>query len=79
MVVMGLFALFNVIVFIPLAQEFLRIFPLPGALDYFVIGVVTLVWGIVLLGIWRSRWLWAGARPAVMNIKPKINLLNFIV
>jgi magnesium-transporting ATPase (P-type) len=59
-VVVGLFALFNVIVFIPLAQEYLRIFPLPGITDYLVVGGVTVMWGIVLLGVWRSRWFRAG-------------------
>jgi hypothetical protein len=57
---MGLFALFNGIVFIPLVQELLRIFPLPEITDYLVIGGVTLMWGVVLLGIWRSRWFRAG-------------------
>ena len=50
------FVLFNVIVFVPLAQEFLRIAPLMGALDYIVISVVAVLWGSVLLAIWRSHW-----------------------
>lgn len=61
LVVMGLFALFNGIVFIPIAQEFLRIFPLPQIMDYLVIAGVTVIWGVVLLGIWRSRWFRTGA------------------
>lgn len=56
----GLLILFNIIVFVPLAQSLLRIAPLFSITDYVIIGVVTVFWGVALLGIWRTRWLQYG-------------------
>jgi cation-transporting ATPase E len=62
--------LFNIIVFVPLAQEFLRIAPLLGSLDYAVIGVVAIFWGGVLLVIWRSRWFNKGMMTLANRLTP---------
>ena len=53
----GLFGLYNILVWIPLAQNLLRLAPLSDPWEYPVIFVVALIWAITLRTIWRSRWL----------------------
>jgi cation-transporting ATPase E len=57
--VMGLFVLFIVIAFIPLAQRFLNVEPLRQLDDYAVIAIAVIIWAFTLRLIWRSRlWSW---------------------
>jgi len=62
--------LFNIIVFVPLAQELLRIALLLGGLDYAVVGIVAVTWGGMLLAIWRSRWFNRGMAILANRLTP---------
>ncbi|MEA3327673.1 MAG: hypothetical protein U9R53_10295, partial [Chloroflexota bacterium] len=50
------YVLFNLITLIPLAQRLLRIAPLQSFQDYLLIWLITLVWAILVFGIWSILW-----------------------
>jgi cation-transporting ATPase E len=54
---LGLFVFYNVLVYIPSAQNLLRLAPLAEAWQYMIIGLITLVWLFLLRTVWRSRWM----------------------
>ncbi len=54
---LGLFILYNILVYIPLAQNLLRLAPLAELWEYAVIGLVVLVWLPILRAVWRAPWL----------------------
>ncbi|MFN2303657.1 MAG: hypothetical protein ACK2TV_07980, partial [Anaerolineales bacterium] len=51
-----LYLIFHFITYVPLAQRLLRIAPLPSLQDYLLIIVITLVWAILVVGIWHLVW-----------------------
>jgi magnesium-transporting ATPase (P-type) len=53
----GLFILYNVLVWIPLAQNLFRLAPLSELWEYPIIFAIALVWALILRTLWRSRWL----------------------
>ena len=54
---LGLFVFYNVLVWILLAQNLLRLAPLAEFWQYMIIGLVTFVWLFLLRAVWRSRWM----------------------
>ncbi|MFN2304066.1 MAG: HAD family hydrolase, partial [Anaerolineales bacterium] len=51
-----LYAMYNLTTLIPLAQRLLRIAPLQSMRDYLLIIVITLLWAILVVGVWRMVW-----------------------
>jgi cation-transporting ATPase E len=54
---LGLFVFYNILVWIPLAQNLLRLAPLAELWEYAIIGLVVLVWMPILRAVWRAPWL----------------------
>lgn len=54
---LGLFIFYNILVWIPLAQNLLRLAPLAELWEYAVIGLVVIVWLPILRAVWRAPWL----------------------
>lgn len=49
------FALYNLVMLIPLAQELLKIQHLPRVEDYLIVAVTAAIWAFILRGFWRFR------------------------
>jgi magnesium-transporting ATPase (P-type) len=56
LVVLVLYVIFNLITLVPLAQRILRIAPLQSLQDYLLIIAISLIWAILVVGIWRLAW-----------------------
>ncbi len=54
---LGLFIFYNIVVWVPLAQNLLRLAPLAELWEYAIIGLVVLVWLPILRAVWRAPWL----------------------
>lgn len=52
-----LFLVFQIATHMALAQRYLKISPLASLQDYLIVWGISLVWAILLLVIWRLRWL----------------------
>ncbi len=50
---LAFYILFHILTLIPLAQRLLRLRPLQSLQDYLLIFLVTFLWAIMLIGIWR--------------------------
>ena len=48
--------LFHLMTLIPLAQRWFRIGPLESLRDYLLVLLVSLVWALLMVGIWRLLW-----------------------
>jgi magnesium-transporting ATPase (P-type) len=53
---LGFYILFHILTIIPLAQRLLRLGPLQSLQDYFLIFMVTFLWAVLLMGLWRILW-----------------------
>jgi magnesium-transporting ATPase (P-type) len=50
------YILFHILTIIPIAQRLLRLGPLQSLQDYLLIFLVTLLWAVLLMGVWRMVW-----------------------
>jgi hypothetical protein len=50
------YILFHILTIIPLAQRLLRLGPLQSLQDYALIFLVTFLWAVLLIGVWRMMW-----------------------
>jgi magnesium-transporting ATPase (P-type) len=51
-----LFVLLHALTFLPLFQRYLRLYPLVSFIDYVLIWVIGLGWGLMTLLLWRLGW-----------------------
>lgn len=55
-VTLALFILLHALTFLPLFQRYLRLYPLVSFIDYVLIWVIGLGWGLITLLLWRLGW-----------------------
>jgi lipopolysaccharide export LptBFGC system permease protein LptF len=55
-VTLALFILLHALTFLPLFQRYLRLYPLVSFIDYVIIWVIGLGWGLMTLLLWRLGW-----------------------
>jgi magnesium-transporting ATPase (P-type) len=56
----AIFIIFQLATRVSLAQHYLMIEPLSSVQDYLFVWLVSLVWAILTIGVWRLRWLQRG-------------------
>jgi hypothetical protein len=53
---LAFYILFHILTLIPLAQRLLRLAPLQSLQDYLLIFLVSFLWAVLVMGIWRLLW-----------------------
>jgi magnesium-transporting ATPase (P-type) len=62
-VALALFIILHALTFLPLFQRYLRLYPLVSFIDYVLIWVIGLGWGLMTLLLWRLGWRSLDRRP----------------